>query len=132
MDVANNRITGASFLGSVGLDWQFAGVAPVHAAGASDLVLRNVNSGALQVYNIALNSLMGSASLGAAGLDWQVGGFAPSSPTGSPGDSGDSTSQLVQAMAGFGGAGGAADGMNSAFGTEALHQQQFLTTPQRA
>ena len=114
MDVANNRITGASFLGSVGLDWQFAGVAPVHAAGASDLVLRNVNSGALQVYNIALNSLMGSASLGAAGLDWQVGGFAPSSPTGSPGDSGDSTSQLVQAMAGFGGAGGAADGMNSA------------------
>jgi hypothetical protein len=100
-DVANNRITGASFLGSVGLDWQFAGVAPVHAAGASDLVLRN-------------------------------GGFAPSSPTGSPGDSGDSTSQLVQAMAGFGGAGGAADGMNSAFGTEALQQQQFLTTPQRA
>jgi hypothetical protein len=93
----SNQITGASFLGSVGLDWQFAGVAPVHAAGASDLVLRNVNSGALQVYNIALNSLMGSASLGAAGLDWQVGGFAPSSPTGSPGDSGDSTSQLVQA-----------------------------------
>jgi hypothetical protein len=127
----SNQITGASFLGSVGLDWQFAGVAPVHAAGASDLVLRNVNSGALQVYNIALNSLMGSASLGAAGLDWQVGGFAPSSPTGSPGDSGDSTSQLVQAMAGFGGAGGAADGMNSAFGTEAL-QQRFLMTPQRA
>ena len=45
------------------LDWQFAGIAPVHAAGASDLVLRNVNSGAFEVYDIAGNSLVGAASL---------------------------------------------------------------------
>jgi hypothetical protein len=82
-------------------------------------VLRNVNSGALQVYNIALNSATGSRS-----ENW--------TQNRRPANSGDSTSQLVQAMAGFGGAGGAADGMNSAFGTEALQQQQFLTTPQRA
>ena len=75
-DIANNQITGAFFLGTVGLDWQFAGVAPVHAPGASDLVLRNVNTGAFQVYNIANNQLTGSASLGAVGLDWQLGGFA--------------------------------------------------------
>ena len=28
-DIANNQITGAAFMGTVGLDWQFAGVAPI-------------------------------------------------------------------------------------------------------
>jgi len=37
------------------LEWQFAGIAPVHGPGASDLVLRNVNSGAFEVYDIANN-----------------------------------------------------------------------------
>ena len=37
-DIGNNQITGVFFLGNVGLDWQYAGVAPVHAPGASDLV----------------------------------------------------------------------------------------------
>src|SRR5262249_9536246 len=46
-------------------------------AGAADLILRNVNTSAFQVYNIANNQLIGSASLGATGLDWQLGGFAP-------------------------------------------------------
>ena len=30
--------------GTVGLNWQFAGIAPIHAAGASDLALRNINT----------------------------------------------------------------------------------------
>jgi hypothetical protein len=64
------------FYGTIGMDWQFAGVAQVNIAGASDLVLRNVNAGAFQVYNIANNQLTGSASVGAVGLDWQLGGFA--------------------------------------------------------
>jgi hypothetical protein len=34
---------------------QFAGIASVHAAGASDLVMRNVNTGAFEVYDIANN-----------------------------------------------------------------------------
>jgi hypothetical protein len=80
-DIANNQITGAALLGTVGLDWQFAGIAPVHSAGASDLVLRNVNTGAFQVYNIANNQITGSAPLGTVGADWQLGGFAASSPT---------------------------------------------------
>jgi hypothetical protein len=54
------------------LDWQFAGIAPVHAPGASDLVLRNVNTGQFEVYDIANNQLIGAASLGAVGLDWQL------------------------------------------------------------
>jgi hypothetical protein len=63
-DINNNQITGAAFIGTVGLDWQFAGIAPIHAAGASDLVLRNVNTGAFEVYDIANNQLTGAASLG--------------------------------------------------------------------
>jgi hypothetical protein len=47
-DTANNQISGAAFIGTVGLDWQFAGIAPIHAPGASDLVLRNVNTGAFE------------------------------------------------------------------------------------
>ena len=58
-NIANNQITGSAFLGTVGLDWQFAGIAPVHGPGASDLVLRNVNTGAFQVYNIANNQITG-------------------------------------------------------------------------
>jgi hypothetical protein len=115
----------------VGLDWQFAGIAPIHAPGASDLVLRNVNTGAFEVYDIAGNQLTGDASLGAVGLDWQLGGFAADPPTGSMSGSGgqsDSASQLVQAMAGFGG-GGAAESLNAApLGADAS-QQQFLTPP---
>jgi hypothetical protein len=43
---------------------------------ASDLVLRNVNSGAFEVYDLAGNTLLDAASLGQVGLDWQLGGFA--------------------------------------------------------
>ena len=62
-------------------------------------MLRNKNSGAFEVYDIANNQLTGAAPLGAVGLDWQLGGFAADPPTDNSGDVG----QLVQAMAGFGG-----------------------------
>jgi hypothetical protein len=62
----------------IGRFCRFKPVAPVHAPGASDLVLRNVNTGAFQVYDIANNQLTGSASLGQVGLDWQLGWFNPS------------------------------------------------------
>jgi hypothetical protein len=55
-DISNNQLTGAAFIGTVGLDWQFAGIAPIHASGASDLVLRNVNTGQFEVYDIAGNT----------------------------------------------------------------------------
>src|SRR5262249_60898278 len=68
-DISNNQLTGAPFIGTVGLDWQFAGIAPIHAPGASDLVLRNVNSGAF------------------VGLDCQLGGFGGDAPARSIGGS---------------------------------------------
>jgi len=45
-DIANNQLTGAASIGTVGLDWQFAGIGPVHGASESDLVLCNKNTGA--------------------------------------------------------------------------------------
>src|SRR5436190_22084786 len=106
-DINNNQLTDAAFIGRVGLDWQFAGIGPVHGAGASDLVLRNVNTAAFEVYDIAGNTLVGAAMLGTVGLDWQLGGFAADPPTPSGAFADGSNDQLVQAMAGFGG--GAAD-----------------------
>jgi hypothetical protein len=129
-DISNNQITGAAFLGTIGLDWQFAGVAPVHGAGASDMVLRNVNSGAFEVYDIANNQITGAAALGSVGLDWQLGGFAVDPPSAPAGGSDGSTSQLVQAMAGFGAGSGAADGSYTAPLTADTSQQPLLTTPQ--
>ena len=126
-DINHNQLTGAAFIGTIGLDWQYAGIAPIHAAGASDLILRNVNTGAFQVYNIANNQITASASLGQVGLDWQLGGFAADQPPATAAGSDGSTSQLVQAMAGFGS--GAADTSATAPLSADTSQQTFLTPP---
>jgi hypothetical protein len=35
-DINTNQLTGAAFLGTVGLDWQYAGIAPVAPGKTSD------------------------------------------------------------------------------------------------
>jgi hypothetical protein len=127
-NINNDQITGSASIGTVGVDWKFAGVAPVSAPGAADLVLRNENTGQFQVYNIADNQIIGSAPLGTVGTEWQLGGFAPGSPTGARGSSDGSTSQLVQAMASFGGSSSAASLNAVALGAD-TSQQLLLTTP---
>jgi hypothetical protein len=131
-DISNNQITGAAFLGTVGLDWQFAGVAPVRGPGTTDLVLRNINTGQFEVYDIANNQITGAALLGTVGLDWQLGGFAVNPPTASSASMGDSSqaAQLVQAMAGFGGGSSATDNLNTVVLGADTSQQPLLTTPQ--
>jgi hypothetical protein len=52
------------------------GVAQVNIAGASDLVLRNVNTGAFQGLQYRQQSAHRIGEPGAVGLDWQLGGFA--------------------------------------------------------
>jgi hypothetical protein len=101
--------------------------------------LRNVNTGAFQVYNIADYQLTGSAPLGQVGSDWQLGGFAPLfslpgpvGPGSEPEAMDGSTAQLVQAMAGFGGGSGAADGLNTVPLAADTPQQPLLTMPQHA
>ena len=133
-DIANNQITGAAFIGTVGLDWQVAGFGPVSGPGASDMVLRNVNTGAFEVYDIANNQITAASSLGQVGLDWQVGGFAANAPSASNAAMGDSSqvAQLAQAMASFGGSSGAAESMNIAALGADTSQQTLLTTPQHA
>jgi hypothetical protein len=130
-DINNNQLTGAAFLGPIGLEWQFAGVAQVSGAGRSDLVLRNTNTGAFEVYDIANNTITSAASLGAVGLDWQLGGFAVDPPTASNQVVG-STAQLAQAMAGFGGGGGAADSLSAVLLGADTSPQPLLTTPLHA
>jgi hypothetical protein len=97
--------------------------------------LRNVNTGAFEVYDIANNQLTGAASLGAVGTDWSLGGFAVDPPTASAGsmDGSSQAAQLVQAMAGFGGSGsGAAAGLTAVPPGGDTSQQPLLTAPQHA
>ena len=43
-DINNNQITGASFMGTVGLDWQVGGFGNFSSRGTSDMVMRNTMS----------------------------------------------------------------------------------------
>src|SRR5262249_25912607 len=61
---------------------QSCGVSRIlHAAGASDLVLRNVNTRQFEVYDIVNNQITSAFNIGAVGLDFQLGGFAVDPPT---------------------------------------------------
>jgi hypothetical protein len=95
------------------------------------LVLRNVNTGAFEVYDIANNQITGAAPLGAVGLDWQLGGFAADPPSASGAFADNSNDQLVQAMAGLGGA-GAPQSLNAVPLGADTSQQPLLTAPQHA
>ena len=92
-------------------------------------MLRNINTGQLEVYDIAGNHITGAHSLGAVGLDWQLGGLAVDPPTGASAFTDGSSDQLVQAMAGFAGS-DAAENLNTVPLSADASQQTFLTTPQ--
>jgi hypothetical protein len=73
-DLSNNQITGAAFMGAVGLNWQFSGVGNFSGRGESDMLLRDANTGGLEVYDIANNAITNAAFIGTIGLDWQFSG----------------------------------------------------------
>src|SRR6266568_7457415 len=73
-DLSNNQITGAAFMGTVGLNWQFSGVGNFSSLGESDLLLRNANTGAIEVYDIANNQITNAAFIGTVGVEWQFSG----------------------------------------------------------
>jgi hypothetical protein len=95
------------------------------------MLMRNINTGAFEVYNIANNQITRAAALGAVGRDWQVVGIAANPSTPAMGASVGSNSQLVQAMAGFGGGSSAGESLNAPL-TSDMSQQTLLTTPQHA
>jgi hypothetical protein len=70
-------------MGLVGLNWQFSGVGNFSGVpGETDLLLRNVNTGGLQLYDINNNQITGSAFLGPVGLDWQYAGITAANGAG--------------------------------------------------
>jgi hypothetical protein len=56
------------------LNWQFSGVGNFSGLGESDMILRNSNTGGLEVYDIANNQLTGAAFIGNVGVDWKFSG----------------------------------------------------------
>ena len=82
-DIANNQLTGAAFIGTVGVDWQFSGVGNFSSnPGESDLLLRNFTTGGLELYDISNNQIMAAFFLGTVGLDWQFAGIAAANGAG--------------------------------------------------
>jgi hypothetical protein len=55
------------------------------------MLMRNSNTGALEVYNIANNQLTSAGSMGRVGMEWSVAGIAadPLSGAGKPAWTGD-------------------------------------------
>jgi hypothetical protein len=77
-DIADNNIISSTSLGAVGLNWQVMGFGTFGSFGSfgeDDMILRDVNTGRLQVYSIDNNQITGSAFLGTVGLDWQFSGI---------------------------------------------------------
>jgi len=70
----SNNIIGSTSLGTVGLEWQVLTFGNFDNVGNTDMILRDLNTAALQVYNLANNQVTGSARLGAVGLEWQFSG----------------------------------------------------------
>jgi hypothetical protein len=52
LSIAHNQIPSFSALGAVGVRLAVAGFGPISGAGRSDMVLRNVNTGAFAVYDV--------------------------------------------------------------------------------
>ena len=76
-DISNNKITNAdaAFLGNVGLNWQVMGFGNFSSIpGETDMILRNSNTGGLEVYDIANNAITNAAFIGTVGLEWQFSG----------------------------------------------------------
>jgi hypothetical protein len=88
-DISNNKINALLPIGSfgqVGLEWTVAGFGDVSSdPGESDMLMRNSNTGAFEVYDISHNAITSVAAMGQVGLEWTVAGFGDFSSN--PGES---------------------------------------------
>jgi hypothetical protein len=76
-DIVNNNILSSTSLGTVGVEWQpmaFGTFGSFGSFGETDMILRDVNTGDLQVYQIDNNEITASAFLGTIGLEWEFSG----------------------------------------------------------
>jgi hypothetical protein len=77
-NIVNNNIISSTSLGTVGVEWQPMGFGiffPFGGVGETDMLLRDVNTGDVQVYDIFDNEIVDSAFLGTIGLEWQFSGI---------------------------------------------------------
>jgi hypothetical protein len=93
-------------------------------ANETDMLMRNSNTGAFEVYDISHNAITSAAPIGQVGFEWTVAGIAADPPAGI---AAASTAQLVQTVASF----GASAAVNSAPGGADTSQQTSLTMPCR-
>src|SRR5206468_4302913 len=77
-NINSNQVTGATFMGAVGLDWKVLAFGNFSGApGETDMIMRNTNSGAMVIYDIASIQVTSASFIGSVGLDWQFAGVAP-------------------------------------------------------
>jgi hypothetical protein len=63
-------------MGQVGLGWTVAGFGDFSGnANETDMLMRNSNTGAFEVYDISNNQVTSAAPMGPVGLEWTVAGF---------------------------------------------------------
>jgi hypothetical protein len=63
-------------MGAVGLEWSVAGFGDFSGnANETDMLMRNTNIGAFEIYDISNNAITFAAPMGQVGLEWSVVGF---------------------------------------------------------
>src|SRR5439155_642952 len=65
----------AAFLGAIGQEWQLMGFGNFSSLGETDMMLRNVNTGEMEVCDIKNNQITSVPSIGTVGLNWQFSGI---------------------------------------------------------
>jgi hypothetical protein len=74
--VSGNNIVGATQLGTVGTEWNFAGIGNFDGTGSlSELMLRNNSSGGFERYQLVDGDMLAGNSVGSVGNNFQVKGF---------------------------------------------------------
>jgi hypothetical protein len=84
LDIVNGQLTTASPMGQVGQEWKVVGFGDFSGnANETDMMMRNVNTGTFELYNISNNAIAGANAIGNVGVEWQVAGFGPFNGVGS-------------------------------------------------
>src|SRR5262249_60062106 len=74
--VNGNSVVGASLVGTVGNERNFAGLGNFGGIGSlSELMLRNVSSGAFERYQVGASGMLTGNLVGSVGNNFQVKGF---------------------------------------------------------
>jgi len=114
-------------MGVVGLEWQVAGFGDFSGnANETDMLMRDSNNGAFELYDIRNNQLVSASGMGVIGLEWQTAGVTANMPNGS----GGLVSQLAQGVASF--APAASPSSNAPAADTAAQLNQILITPPAA